>query len=233
MTRIFLPLFLLFFYFNGWAADLAFQSFQLSNEKGDVSIQMPQVFVPDEKLTKKMNGTIYTFVKAHMWPDGPQADFPQMTSYEAFAKFASAWLKANQVTYRKEGVFIRLEMKEVTEVPGILSLVFQVFYDTGGAHPNKYTRVLNLNLKTGEEVSDVTSLLTYKALHATDRKEYLQIKKEELKALFKYRVGFAEAGLRIIFSPYDVAAYVAGDFSLTIDYDQFKGLWNANSPFKG
>ncbi len=191
-----------------------------------------------------MNEAIYAFMQDRMWPEDSQADFPRMTSYEDFSKFASAWLKAHQVTHREGGVFIRLEMKEVTEVPGILSLMFQVFYDTGGAHPNRYTRVLNLDLKTGEEIAEIPSLLTdqgisrlieltYKALHATDRKEYLQIKKEALKDLFKHRVGFSEAGLRIIFSPYDVAAYVAGDFSLTIDYDQFKDLWKENSPFKG
>lgn len=245
MNRFFFTFLVLFVVaVKAWSVDLAFQSYQLANNKGEVSIQMPRAFLADEALSKKMNGLIDTFVKENMWPNGPQKDFPRMTSYEEFAKFAEAWIEANKGTHRKEGaITVRLEIQSVTEIPGILSIVFHTSYDLGGAHPNRYARALNIDLKTGEAVEDTTSLLTdegvkqlvdltHKALLATDRKAYLHIEKEQLKDLFKHRVGFTEAGLRILFSPYDVAAYAAGDFSLTIDYAPFKGLWKKEAPIQ-
>lgn len=118
-----------------------------------------------------------------------------------------------------------------------ISFVFNIFLDTGGAHPNTYSYTITFDTKnkkvvTIEDLADknkdilkILSDYTYNVLKDDTRiKEYGD--GEMLKeGTYPYKENFSKFafdkdGLKIIFDRYSVAPYVAGAFSVTVPYEK-------------
>ncbi len=123
-----------------------------------------------------------------------------------------------------------------------VTYVFEIFLDTGGAHPNTYIHSISYNRATDKIITIDTLNKQYpnilNILSLESRKSLMKSKKlkevatEERKnmidegtapTLDNFRnFAFTENGLTIFFENYQVAPYVYGSFEVTIPYSILK-----------
>ncbi len=120
-----------------------------------------------------------------------------------------------------------------------ISFVFNIFVDTKGAHPNTYISSVNYNTLTkkvlhitdfvdmNKDFLTILSTYSYDTLKDNEKiissnvndmlKEGTQPKVENFDAFALDKTGFI-----VFFENYSVAPYVAGEFIVTIPYEQLK-----------
>ncbi len=118
-----------------------------------------------------------------------------------------------------------------------ISYVFNIFVDTKGAHPNTYITSVNYNTLTkkimhitdfvdmNKDLLSILSTYSYNTLKDNEKiisnnakdmlKEGTEPKAENFDIFALDKTGFI-----VFFEKYSVAPYVAGEFSVTIPYEQ-------------
>lgn len=125
--------------------------------------------------------------------------------------------------------------------PKLLSVQFESYAYTGGAHPNSNVSLYTFDRQTGRSltlndlVADTTALLhvveqafrTSQELKPQDNLEergyFLQNGRFPLPA----NVGMGREGMIFYYNPYEVAAYAVGPIELTVPYAQLKNVLRA------
>lgn len=126
--------------------------------------------------------------------------------------------------------------------PKLLTVRFESYAYTGGAHPNSNVSFHNFDRRTGryltlnDLIADTTALLkvverAFRAdqdLRPQDNLEeqgyFLQDGRFPLPA----NVGMGRGGMIFYYNPYEVAAYAVGPIELTVPYGQLNGVLRDN-----
>lgn len=123
--------------------------------------------------------------------------------------------------------------------PRVISVAYEVFTDTGGAHPNHFSRVFNLSIGADGSISrlELSNLFKAGAEYGPElskriiadlrRQEAQWVLDGEVKELSPEELsGFVltPRGLRFLFDPYAVGPYVQGSFIVDIPYKDLPGL---------
>ncbi|MFK7807642.1 MAG: RsiV family protein [Saprospiraceae bacterium] len=134
------------------------------------------------------------------------------------------------LTYFCDGKGTIHENHAVTELP--------VTTYTGGAHPNHYTTLANYNLKTGDEIllEDIITdekkfkIIVEKAFYGYMNQKEESFQKEDFfwDKPFYLPANFAltEKGIKFIYNPYEIAAYVFGSMEFIVPYADLAGTIN-------
>lgn len=123
------------------------------------------------------------------------------------------------------------------EYENYISFVFNVFSQTGGAHPNTRVFTVNYDIKNDKiiDITELTKMYTnileifsktsYESLKDNDK--ILQYGNEDMfKRGLEERIEnfrnfvFDKNGIVLFFNPYDIAPYVAGSFVVKVPYDK-------------
>lgn len=123
----------------------------------------------------------------------------------------------------------------------MFSIWASYYYDQGGAHPNHYDDSINIDPATGRiyTISDVIADTDGFAQAVRDEmtKEY----PDSIEGIDEYHYGdgdvfqekydedtytwfLTDEGLTLYFSPYEIDAYAAGDYEVTLSYDDYPNL---------
>ncbi len=135
------------------------------------------------------------------------------------------------------------EMKNVvtTATPNLISTRSEVFWYTGGAHPNRDYTTQNFGLVNGKpqwiglaqllnkgvKPSLIDDLIISK-LKAAGASEAVSNQIPYLSPPQRDRFTISSAGLTWVFPPYDVGAYVEGEFFVELTWNELNGLVNMN-----
>lgn len=123
------------------------------------------------------------------------------------------------------------------EYENYISFAFNVFRETGGAHPNTNTFTINYDInnnvivditeltKRYNNILDVFYNISYECLKNDEKiikygNEDMLEKGLEKKIENYMNFVFDKNGIILFFNPYDVAPYVAGDFIVRIPYNK-------------
>ncbi|QJW89070.1 DUF3298 domain-containing protein [Spirosoma taeanense] len=133
---------------------------------------------------------------------------------------------------------LKTQADTVYAAPKTLTVRFETYAYTGGAHPNSnmayYTfdretgRVLTLN----ELVSDTTALLTVVEKAFRQEQQLLPQYNLEERGYFlrdgrfflPANIGLSRKGLICYYNPYEIAAYALGPIEVTVPYEQLNGI---------
>lgn len=127
------------------------------------------------------------------------------------------------------------------EYENYISFVFNVFSETGGAHPSTSVFTVTYDIKN-DKIIDITELtkiysntleifstISYESLK--DNEKILQYGDEDMlkkgleKRIENFRnFAFDKNNLILFFNPYDVAPYVAGSFVVKIPYEKLEKI---------
>lgn len=126
--------------------------------------------------------------------------------------------------------------KVVYQSPVFLSIQFDSYAYTGGAHPNSSTDMLHVSLQTGKElrqedwIADTTALkkVAQSYFFANEKK----VDPSATPDLYFFGSEFtlpnsmaiSDKGLRLIYSPYEAASYARGFIEFTIPFKDLKGI---------
>lgn len=123
----------------------------------------------------------------------------------------------------------------------MFSIRASYYYDQGGAHPNHYDESINIDPATGRvyTISDVIADTDGFAQAVRDEmtKEY----PDSIEGIDEYHYGdgdvfqekydedtytwfLTDEGLTLYFSPYEIDAYAAGDYEVTLSYEDYPDL---------
>lgn len=134
----------------------------------------------------------------------------------------------------KYSMFINFDMYKCDNYIGF---VFHVFEDFAGAHPNTYIVTVNYNIKSSS-ISNIDTLIkkNNSILSLMSKYSYTSLSNEdkikEINMLSMLKNGtkptkdnfdnfvFTKDGLTVFFEKYQIAPYAAGEFSLTIPYEE-------------
>lgn len=125
--------------------------------------------------------------------------------------------------------------------PGVISLYYNESTYTGGAHGNYNTSFYNFDAATGkllalqEIIRDTLALnklaeIKFKVEETAMAKENgIEFKMEdyffpENKFILPQNIGITKEGLRLLYNPYEVAAYARGMIILDIPWQELKGI---------
>lgn len=133
---------------------------------------------------------------------------------------------------------VKTDTLMVAEDKAILSLRHSYYTYTGGAHPNHYADIVNIDLKTGEIISQETLFANDPQLLATVQKYFIANEKKmlaEAKMEFSMKdywfengftlpssMGLTREGIYCLYNPYEVAPYARGDIEFTVPYAEVK-----------
>lgn len=125
------------------------------------------------------------------------------------------------------------------EYEGYISFAFNVFRQTGGAHPNTNTFTVNYDIRNNKiidiveltkmypSILKVFSKVSYESLKDNDKileygnEEMFNKGIEEKVENFRNFV-FDKNNIILFYNPYDIAPYVAGSFVVKIPYDKLE-----------
>lgn len=117
----------------------------------------------------------------------------------------------------------------------LTSVWLKTYAFTGGAHGLTLSKCFNFDNRTGEQlplaalVSDTTRLselnreaflqaLSQRSLTQEEINAYLFVKPDELP--LPQNIGFDSTGVKMLYNPYEIAAYVFGQSEYTVPYDR-------------
>ncbi|GAB2533096.1 DUF3298 and DUF4163 domain-containing protein [Spirosoma aerophilum] len=122
--------------------------------------------------------------------------------------------------------------------PKALSVRYETFSYTGGAHPNSSVSIYNFDRKTGrtltlgDVVSDTTALRNLVESIFRKQQEVAPGKNLEEKGYFLHdgqfflpaNFGLGAQGLLFYYNPYEIAAYAVGPIQVMVPYTQLDGV---------
>ncbi|MCR4924435.1 MAG: DUF3298 and DUF4163 domain-containing protein [Lachnospiraceae bacterium] len=159
---------------------------------------------------------------------GSYQDFE--TAVEDPAERESLLEAYKDMTYESE-----ISLKRADDI--MFSFTVSSYSFTGGAHPFQASVSYNLDPKSGKEISLEDVVGDYENIHELIKgevlKEYADYELDEdtlddsLAMIIKdktFNFIVNDEGLYIIFNPYDIAPYAAGDLSITLSYEDYPDL---------
>ncbi|MFD2936604.1 DUF3298 and DUF4163 domain-containing protein [Spirosoma flavum] len=126
--------------------------------------------------------------------------------------------------------------------PKMLTVKYETFAYTGGAHPNFSMSFYNFDRETGQiltladMVSDTTALLNVVEKAFRKQQDLLPQNNLEEQGYFLRdgrfflpgNVGMSSKGMIFYYNSYEIAAYAVGPIQLTIPYEQLNGIMRNN-----
>ena len=119
------------------------------------------------------------------------------------------------------------------------SIVYMVYWFSGGAHPNRYYKAWNFEVNSGKELTfkdifpgrdSVEPALAQLAISAlSDRVKDLT---EDMMDITMNRISLTPKGIRIVYSPYEIASYAEGEFFVDIPLKDLEALGANTSIWK-
>lgn len=126
----------------------------------------------------------------------------------------------------------------------LLTIKFETYAYTGGAHPNSNLSFYTFDRATGrpltlrDMVSDTTALLslveksfrTQQALLPQDNLEERGYFLRDGRFFLPANVGLSRKGMVFYYNPYEIAAYALGPIEVTVPYQQLNGILREDLP---
>jgi hypothetical protein len=218
------------------------------NKEGDsvhtsFSVKFPQLTGGNEDAINKINAQIEQMVKDQTFSMDDTTQTTKSSSIESLAKgflkeFESMAAENNDVPimgwdYEGSGDTLLIS-------PKVISIYYQVYSFTGGAHGNSNITYLNFNAQTGDllkltdMVSDTTALKKIAELKFEktqkefakdndfeyDRTSYFWEKPFYLPA----NIAITKTGLLFMYNPYEAAAYALGPISFDLTWQELGAI---------
>lgn len=156
-------------------------------------------------------------------------EFVQMSEQDFAGMGADAPMSARSYAMEMVG-------KVVYKSPVFVSIQFDSYAYTGGAHPNSSTDMMHFSLQSGKElgledwISDTTSLkkLAQTYFFANEKKVDPTATQDQYffgsEFTLPNAMALSDQGLRLIYSPYEAASYARGFIEFTIPFKDLKGI---------
>jgi hypothetical protein len=120
----------------------------------------------------------------------------------------------------------------------VLTVKYETYAYTGGAHPNSNSSFYTFDLESGrmltlaDMVSDTTALLSVVENAFRKNQELLPQNNLEEQGYFlrdgrfflPANVGMSREGMVFYYNPYEIAAYALGPIQVTVPYEQLNGI---------
>ena len=190
-----------------------------------------------------VNETIIDKMKASTFDESTHATFDDLwktftsehkTATEEFPDFVQPWA----LDRNAEIVFQNSE---------VLSIQFNSYQNTGGAHPNSFMYYLNYDLKNRRELTleDIIPLKNQPALLQIAEKTFRQAQNipdssglneqgfffEDNQFQLAKSFTIQKEGLLLYYNPYEIAPYAAGPIELLLPFDQLEDIINPQISF--
>lgn len=216
----------------------------------EMSYRYPLFAGGDEKVTKRLNDYIFSLNQEEYFSESTD-EKSAAESLEEIAKRFFAEAKAGAVegypytsawSYEltTDTVFLDTDSKKLT-------LIHNYYIYTGGAHPNYYISLSNIDLTTGDTVSNELLFKHDKLLLEAAKKRFIENEKlvagenEYTFELNNYwfendtfhlptAIGFTREGIRCIYSPYEIASYARGAIDFLVPYSDVPHLKPRKKP---
>jgi hypothetical protein len=117
--------------------------------------------------------------------------------------------------------------------PELISLFYEIYTYTGGAHPMSYQRFVNIDPKI-MEVVDLQSRLRKKEQLANEVEQMIRRENDLDSAaswdayfftdqfVFPQEMGLTKNGLKLVYNPYEILPFAAGFTEIVIPFDDLK-----------
>lgn len=171
------------------------------------------------------------------------------TNYVSLQEYANGFIKGfddfqKTETERQQTWFLEISTKVVRQVPGYVSMKTSFVSFQGGAHPNSLFIFLNYNPISHQEIPLDSLLLPGAMPKLTKIAEEIFRKQEKLSPAasladgyffenntFKLNDNFTVTadGLKFLYNPYEIKAYVFGTTELLIPFAALKAIAKPNS----
>jgi Deacetylase PdaC/Protein of unknown function (DUF3298) len=204
-----------------------------------ISVNYPKLSGGDEAVMTKINAQIEQMVKDQMFS---MDDTVQTTKTGSVETLAKGFLKEfEDITKENEDMpSMGWEYDGSGDTllisPKVISIYYQVYSFTGGAHGNSNISYLNFNAQTGDllELTDIVSDTT--ALKKIAELKFEKTQKEFAKDNdFEYdrasyfwgnpfflpaNIAVTKTGLLFMYNPYEAAAYALGPISFDLTWEE-------------
>jgi Deacetylase PdaC/Protein of unknown function (DUF3298) len=209
----------------------------------NVSVKYPKLSGGDEEVMTKINAQIEQMVKDQMFSLDDTAATTKTGSIEALAKgFIKEYetLTAEDADAPSMGWSFEGSGDTLLISPKVISIYYQVYSFTGGAHGNSNINYLNFNAQTGDllELNDIVSDTT--ALKKIAELKFEKTQKQFAKDNdFEYdrtsyfwekpfylpaNIAVTKTGLLFMYNPYEAAAYALGPISFDLTWQELGAI---------
>lgn len=216
-----------------------------ANLKCSVDVSYPQLSGRNDSVIFKIN----TFI-ANLPVKGVldlTNEFEKGNTPKNLEEAATAFFAAFEKQYRKSpgttdiGCFYEAFGKIELNTEHVISLSFNESFYLGGIHPNDYKSYYNFDTNTGrllrltDIVKDTVAFLKTAELKfwgneiKNAKKNNMEFSRgdyffSENKFILPQNIGITKEGLRLLYNPYEVAAYARGMIILDIPWQELKGI---------
>ena len=208
-----------------------------------ISINYPKLSGGDEAVITKINAQIEQIVKDEMFSMDDTVQTTKTGSIEALAKgflkefedLAKENTDQPSIGWDYEGTGDTLLIS-----PKVISIYYQVYTFTGGAHGNSNITYLNFNAQTGDLlkltdiVSDTTALKKIAELKfETTQKAFAKDNNFEFNKTDYFwgspfflpaNIAVTKNGLVFLYNPYEAAAYAYGSISFDLTWQELGAI---------
>ncbi|WP_373523502.1 DUF3298 and DUF4163 domain-containing protein [Aquiflexum sp.] len=137
---------------------------------------------------------------------------------------------------------INLDAKVTFENEKIISIVFETYSFTGGAHPNSFRKYLNFDKQKNTEIDNISLIIDeqilleiaeskFKEIHQVEND--IPLKKTEMffldendKFFLPTAIGFESDSLVLFYNSYEIGPYVMGTTEIKFAKSEMKGIVN-------
>lgn len=203
----------------------------IGDDCASVSISYPAF--GDPKLQAAIERQIVQGMSFELQPETLGLDSAVIGFLDQFTALKAEFPEATSWEYAMD---VRISFQNAS----MLSLVFDSFSFTGGAHPNSFRTFLNYDLGKGEIIPDSVLILDEKTLLKTTEDEFrkyheveegLSLKddgrfflNEKDEFFLPAAIGFEEGNLILYYNSYEIGPYVMGPTELKIPFSDLAGV---------
>lgn len=210
----------------------------------EMSFRYPIFSGSDEQVVDRINRYIFSLTQDASFGE----DTTRKTSIEPLSEIAKRFFleaKESEIegypytsawSYELETdtLFVDIPSKRLT-------LIHNYYTYTGGAHPNYYIELSNIDLNTGDTLSTQSLFRNDKLLIEAAKKRFTENEKlvlrengydfqmsdywfENDKFHLPHAIGYTREGIRCIYSPYEVSSYARGSIDFIVPYSDVPHL---------
>ncbi|HKG05910.1 MAG TPA: DUF3298 domain-containing protein [Pedobacter sp.] len=170
-------------------------------------------------------------------------------NYKSYQDYAADFIKGFEdfqktESERPQNWFLEIRNRIETQKPGYISFLSTYINYSGGAHPNSVFTYLNYNTENHQEILLDSLLIPGTEPRLNSIAEQIFRKNEKLSPtaslkdgyffdndIFKLNNNFTitDKGLKFLYNPYEIKAYVYGTTELIIPFKDLKGMVKPNS----
>jgi hypothetical protein len=203
----------------------------VGEECASVSISYPSF--EDAKLQSLIDRVIAQSMSFEQQPDTLSLDSAVQFFLDEFTVLKADFPDALSWEYA-------MEVRVSSQRDSLLSLVFDSFSFTGGAHPNSFRIYLNYDKHVGVEITNSELILDEKALLAKTElafRKYHEVKdgmslkddgrfflNEKDEFFLPVAIGYEGDFLVLYYNPYEIGPYVMGPTEIKLPLDELTGV---------